>query len=60
MADGFSTEEVLELEIALKNLTVRNIKHYEDVLEADIVDLRQLEGVRLDIQNITKAAMIIA
>lgn len=56
MADGFSTEEVLELEIALKNLTVRNIKHYEDVLEADIVDLRQLEGVRLDIQNITKSS----
>ncbi|MCI8661465.1 MAG: hypothetical protein HFG54_14680 [Lachnospiraceae bacterium] len=54
MADRFSTEEVLELEIALKNLTVKNIKYYKDVLEADIADLRQLEGVRLDVQNITK------
>ena len=56
MKYGFSTEEVLELENALKALTIRNISAYKDTLASDLEDLKQLEGVRLDIQNITKGS----
>ncbi len=54
MRDGFSTGEVLTLENALKDLTIKNISNYRDVLKMDMDDLKCLEGVRLDIQNITK------
>ncbi len=56
MRDGFSTGEVLTLENALKDLTIKNISNYRDVLKEDMDDLKCLEGVRLDIQNITKGS----
>ena len=52
--DGFRMEDVLNLENALKALTMKVISSYQETLEADENDLRKLEGVRLDIQNITK------
>ncbi len=57
MKDGFSTGEVLILENALKDLTIKNINNYQNILKADINDLKCLEGVRLDIQNITKGSV---
>lgn len=54
MADGFSTQEVLELENALQALTIRIIRNYSEMLKADLIDLKKLEGVRLDVQNITR------
>lgn len=54
MADGFKTGEVLELESALKILTIKVINNYSRMLKEDEDDLRKLEGIRLDIQNITK------
>ena len=54
MSDGFSTSEVLELENALRTLTIKVISDYPDTLEKDLSDLNQLEGIRLDVQNITK------
>lgn len=57
MMDGFDTEEILELENALKTLTEKVLSTYDDVLKADMADLRQLECVRLDIQNITKNSL---
>ena len=52
--DGFTTEELSELENALKTLTIKAISTYNDVLTDDISDLKSLEGIRLDIKNITK------
>lgn len=54
MAAGFETEEVFELENALKALTIKTIGAYNGILDNDLEDLKRLEGVRLDIQNITK------
>lgn len=54
MSEGFSTEEVLELENALKKLTRNAIFSYHDVLKTDEADLVRLEGVRLDVQNIAE------
>ncbi len=53
MTDGFTTGEVLELENALKALTFKVVRTYPQTLEDDMESLRQLETVRLDIQNIT-------
>ncbi|WP_187626292.1 PEP-utilizing enzyme [Selenomonas caprae] len=53
MTEGFSTEEILELENALKQLTIKTISSYADVLATDMESLKQLEGIRLDINNIT-------
>ena len=54
LLDGFNNDEVIQLENALKALTQRVISTYPERLNADLHDLNQLEGVRLDIQNITK------
>lgn len=54
MKEGFSTSEVLELENALMILTKKIIKTYSEVLKEDKKDLKRLESVRLDVQNITK------
>lgn len=56
MTDGFSTEEVMELENALKQLTIKTISSYADVLSTDMENLKQLEGIRLDIHNITSGS----
>lgn len=57
MLDGFSTSEVLELENTLKSLTRNVIKHYQETLEHDLADIKRLEGIRLDIQNITNSGI---
>ncbi|ORU01419.1 Phosphoenolpyruvate synthase / Pyruvate phosphate dikinase [Anaerovibrio sp. JC8] len=56
MMDGFSPEEVFTIENALKILTLKVISTYHDTLTADLVDLKCLEGIRLDIQNIVKGS----
>lgn len=53
MADGFSTEEVLELENALKALTLRVIRAYPETVKSDMEHLKHLESMRLDLQNVT-------
>lgn len=50
----FTEEECTELKSALFLITVKTICEYEDTLAMDLVDLRKLETVRLDVQNITK------
>ena len=54
MADGFKTEEILEIEKALRNLTKKNIREYPETLRKDREDLKELEGIRLDVHNISK------
>ena len=53
MVDSFKTEEILEIEEALKKLTYNVISSYSETLNSDLFALKQLECVRLDIQNIT-------
>lgn len=52
--NGFSKNEISELEQALQRLTEKLICNYSTILMHDIDDIRTLEGIRLDIQNITK------
>lgn len=52
--NGFSEAEILELEQALRRLTEKLICNYSTILKHDMDDIRALEGIRLDIQNITK------
>jgi len=54
MIKGFSTEEILELERSLIELTQKAVTSYSDILAKDNNDLKTLESVRLDIFNITK------
>ncbi len=54
--DGFSNEEISELEEALKHITIENINNYPKYLNDDIEDLRKLEVIRLDIQNNIKGS----
>lgn len=54
MDDGFSFDEINELESALKSMTVKTINKYGEILYKDQQDLKILECSRLDIQNLTK------
>ena len=45
---GFSKAEIEELERALRSLTIKNIQSYGDCLSKDLLDLKELESVRLD------------
>ena len=54
--EGFTKEEIVELENALKNLTIKTINEYSKYLKEDMEDLRTLEGIRLDIQNNIKGS----
>lgn len=56
MTDGFTTEEVLELENALRSITIRAISTYSEILETDKEDLKQLESIRLDVQIMTNGS----
>lgn len=56
MLNGFSTEEVLTIENALKILTLKVITSYKEVLKTDLANLKCLEGIRLDIQNIANGS----
>lgn len=50
---GFTGSEVVSLEDSLKTLTLKVIDSYRDVLDEDLRELNRLEGVRLDVQNMT-------
>lgn len=50
---GFTGSEVVSLEDSLKTLTVKVIDSYREVLDEDLRELNRLEGVRLDVQNMT-------
>ncbi len=54
MLEGFSTEEILELERSLQELTKKVINSYSEILIKDSNDLDKLESIRLDILSITK------
>lgn len=51
---GFSDEELSELADALCHLTEKVIADYPVILKKDLDDIRRLESIRLDIQNLTK------
>ena len=51
---GFSSREIEKLENSLRRLTIKVINSYRQTLIEDTKDLKQLEGIRLDILNITK------
>ena len=53
LQNGFSDSDVESFEKALIILTRKTINSYNDVLTEDLSDLNRLEGVRLDVQNIT-------
>ena len=50
---GFTGSEVVSLEDSLKTLTLKVIDSYRNVLDEDLRELNKLEGVRLDVQNMT-------
>lgn len=52
--EDFSGEEIAELERALRLLTAKVITNYSSVQKEDLQDIQKLEGIRLDVQNMTK------
>lgn len=51
---GFSETEIMNLEDSLKEITRKAIQNYDSYVEKDSADLKELEEIRIDIQNITK------